>query len=94
MPPETTSFAMRTDIKIVTDDPITYLSIPDGASSLLNPQRTEASVISSSKAANQRLYFRTAQMFAPKLLYEESDVYPGEVALMVSFVPTFEPPQP
>ena len=30
-------------------------------------------------------------MMRPRLLFEESPEFPGEVAIMTSFVPTFEP---
>ena len=33
-------------------------------------------------------------MLKPRLIFEESSKYPGEIAVMASFVPTFEPVQP
>ena len=33
-------------------------------------------------------------MLKPRLLFEESPEFPDEIAVMASFVPTFEPPQP
>jgi Mg-chelatase subunit ChlD len=33
-------------------------------------------------------------MMHPQLLFEESAQYPDEIAVMASFIPTMEPPQP
>jgi Mg-chelatase subunit ChlD len=33
-------------------------------------------------------------MMRPQLLFEENSKFPDEVAVMASFVPTLEPPQP
>ena len=33
-------------------------------------------------------------MMRPQLLFEENSQFPDEVAVMASFVPTLEPPQP
>ena len=33
-------------------------------------------------------------MLKPRLLFEECPEFPDEIAVMASFVPTFEPPQP
>ena len=33
-------------------------------------------------------------MLRPRLLFEENEAYPDEVAVMASFVPNFEPSEP
>jgi hypothetical protein len=38
-----------------------------------------------------RFFYRTQYMMKPRLLFEESAQFPYEIALMASFVPTFEP---
>ena len=35
------------------------------------------------------VYFKTIDMQKAKLLYQESEKHPGEVACLMSFVPTF-----
>lgn len=41
-----------------------------------------------------RVFYRANDMASPKFIYAESPKHPGLVACSVSFVPTFEPPQP
>jgi len=38
------------------------------------------------------IYFKTASMERPRLIAQTSDHYPGEVAVMLSMLPTFEVP--
>lgn len=40
------------------------------------------------------LQFKIAAMEEPKMYYQRSKEFPGEVALMAQFFPTFEPAQP
>lgn len=41
-----------------------------------------------------KVYFRTEEMGSPSILYEENSEYPDEIALLTTFVPTFEPKGP
>ena len=73
---------------------ITYISAPEGVTTQVNPEKTKALVSGNKLSKNIRLYFRTQNMLRPRLLFEENEAYPDEVAVMASFVPNFEPLEP
>ena len=73
---------------------ITYISAPEDSKTQVNPEKTEAVVSGNKLSKNIRFYFRTKNMLRPRLLFEENEAYPDEVAVMASFVPNFEPSEP
>lgn len=79
---------------ICAGNKITYISAPTGATTSLNEDKTEAIVAGSEIGRSFRLFYRALGMQVPRLLYEENPKYPDEVAVMTSFVPTFEPALP
>ena len=40
------------------------------------------------------IYYQSAEVMYPQLMYAEDPKYPGEVAVFGSFVPTFDKPAP
>ena len=75
----------------MSGDEITYLSFPKGANFQFTENKTEVIIKSSEIQQNLCIFYRSKSMMRPKLLFEESSKFPGEVAIMTSFVPTFEP---
>lgn len=88
------TYAINYEFKISSSQRITYLSVPKNVISEFNHDKTEAIVRGSKTARSLRFFYRTEHMLRPQLLFEESSMFPDEVAVMASFVPTFEPPQP
>ena len=82
------------ELKILAGSKITYLSAPVGSKTDFNADKSEAIITGAEIARQLRVFFRTSAMQVPRLLYEENPQFPDEVAVMASFVPTFEPMQP
>lgn len=87
-------YDFRYKFSVLAADPITYISAPAGAVTAFNSERTQATVTGSQIGRSLRLFYRSRNMLVPRLMYEENPKYPDEVAVMVSFVPTFEPVPP
>jgi Mg-chelatase subunit ChlD len=61
---------------------------------VFNEGRTQVTLTSNKSSRSLKFFYRSAQMMRPQLLFEESSQFPDEVAVMASFVPTLEQPQP
>ena len=82
------------DIKIFAGDKIMYLSTPSGSDTKFNADKSEATITGKEIGKQLRVFYRSRAMQVPRLLYEENPSFPDEVAVLASFVPTFEPVQP
>jgi len=91
---DTLPYEFYYELKIQAGSKITYLSAPTGAQTQFNSDRFEATITGSEVSRQLRVYYRSSAMRTPRLLYEENPKFLGEVAVMASFVPTFEPAQP
>ena len=81
-------------IKIIAKGTITSLSLPNSAEvTSRNDDKTEITIECLEPSRNMDLYYRTADMLVPELLYTET-ADGKEVACSVSLVPTFEPVAP
>ena len=85
------NYELLYEFKIEGQDKITYLSGPVGGTVAVTKDSTGATITGSEVATQIRVIYRTENMLLPRLLYEENPKYPGEVAVMASLVPTFEP---
>jgi len=85
------SFDFGFEFKIVSKDQISYLSVPTGSKTEFNQEKTEVLVTGSDIASSVRVFYRNNSMLLPRLLFEEHPDHPDQVAVMASFVPTFEP---
>ena len=73
---------------------ITSLSLPNHAEvTNKNDTKSEITIECPEPSRNMDLYYRTADMLIPELLYTETEDG-NEVACSVSLVPTFEPVSP
>ena len=88
------NYQIKYSFKILSAEQITYISAPEGVTTQVNPEKTEAVISGNQLSKNIRFYFRTKNMLRPRLLFEENEAYPDEVAVMASFVPNFEPSEP
>lgn len=79
---------------MVSSEKITYLSAPKGSQAVFNESKTQVTITGNKTSRSLKFFYRSAQMMRPQLLFEESSQFPDEVAVMASFVRTFEPPQP
>ena len=78
-------------VKIIADGRISNLSVPESAEIVeQNETNTQVTVQSESTSRTLDLFFRTADMLVPTLVYAESPDK-TEVACAVSMVPTFDP---
>ena len=81
---------------IKAETPIVYVSAPDNSVTTrdednLNEVRIEKT--SESGLAIEKdivIYFKTSNMEAPVLLAQKNDSHPDELAVMLSFVPSFQ----
>ena len=81
-------------IKIIAKGTITSLSLPTSAEvTNKNDDKTEITIECPEPSRSMDLYYRTADMLVPELLYTET-ADGKEVACSVSLVPTFEPVAP
>ena len=70
------------------------MSAPEGTQCTRDEAGTTVQVKCTTPCDDFRVFYRSAEMRYPHLLYAESDEFPGEVAVCASLVPTLEPPQP
>ena len=84
-------YEFRCEIKIIAGDQITYLSAPSGSVTKFSANKTEATIKGEEIGKLLRVFYRSRSMQIPRLLYEENPNFPNEVAVLASFVPTFEP---
>ena len=82
------------EIKILAGDKIMYLSAPSGSDTKFNADKSEATITGQEIGKQLRVFYRSFSMQVPRLLYEENPNFPDEVAVLASFVPTFEPVEP
>lgn len=81
-------------VKIDSTTPISRLSLPQHANlAERNEDRTRLRIEADKPSRQILIYFQTADMFVPELLFAENEAT-GEVALSASFVPTFQPAGP
>ena len=93
---DTSKFAYEFNytIKIVAEGRITSLSLPSSAEvTNRNDEKTEVTIECPEPSRSMDLYYRTADMLIPELLYSET-ADGKDVACSVSLVPTFEPVAP
>mmetsp|Transcript_13181 Transcript_13181/g.9244 ORF Transcript_13181/g.9244 Transcript_13181/m.9244 type:complete len:244 (+) Transcript_13181:465-1196(+) len=90
------TFTYKLDVKSLK--PITYLSSPGQSKTDVKiPQKhiiVTSDEITKIPKRDQMLYFKTSDMGLPTLKAQRCEKYPDEVALLASFVPTFEKKQP
>ena len=86
------SYDFDYEVVIVSSSSVSNLSIPEGAITKEDKNRTRISVTGSKGARSLDFYYRTIDMMFPQLQYAK---YPNtdSVAVAVSFVPTFDPVQ-
>ena len=81
---------------ITAESPITYVSVPENAEALRPDSKPNMIKIERKGASGSEVvkdlnfYYRTANMEEPVLLAQKSDNHPGNVALLFSFVPSFQ----
>lgn len=68
--------------------------MPGKATSTMNEEKTQVRVQGDKASKKLRIFYRVQKMLHPRLLCEENPKYPDEVAVMASFIPNFEPPEP
>ena len=74
--------------------PISLVSKPANSECRRDPSGQCATIFCSRPDREIRVFYRSADMKLPQLLFAKTPFFPGEVACSLSFVPTFEPPQP
>ena len=73
---------------------ITAISKPESADCILNDDLKSALIKSNVQSKDFSVYYRSAEMMTPHLVYAEHPSYKDEVAVSASLVPTFEAPRP
>ena len=86
------TFSIELDIK--STKKLTQVSAPEETRVLRNSEGTGASITYNQKIHDFTIFYKTSEMKYPHLVYAEDTDYPNEVAVLASFVPTFEPPAP
>ena len=92
--PEKLDYAFEVNLSIKSSKKITQISAPEGTVCARDEAGTSATVKCAQPCDDFRVFYRSSEMRYPHLLFAESKEFPGEVAVVGSLVPTFEPPQP
>jgi hypothetical protein len=82
--------------EIQASSTITYVSVPENAETIRNDAKPNLITIERRGASGNEVvkdlsvFYRTANMEEPVALVQKSDKHPDEVALLLSFVPSFQ----
>ena len=73
---------------------MTQISAPEDTKVVQNSEGSGATLSYSKRTNNFAVFYRSAEMKYPHLVYAEDPDFPNEVVVNASLVPTFEPPAP
>jgi hypothetical protein len=92
-----TSYGYRVEVDILSETPIIYLSHPTESeivkkrTDFLNVKIIKTGIDAYLLKKDIYVYFKNGNMEAPVVISQKSKTHPGQVATVVSFVPSFMP---
>ena len=87
-------FAFAYSVIMKSASAINLVSKPESCQMERHDSGKYVTLFSSKPERELRVFYRTNNMGSPSFIFGESPKHPGKVACSVSFVPTWEPPQP